>query len=115
MSLRDKAQAALTLSPLMKDRTKGNISDICEKPVTLRDYDVVQMMSNKTGEIQDVAVLQIDEYPTLFFFGGLIATKLVNQFDEADKEELNSTGLKIMFKKGKANKSGNDLTLIEVL
>lgn len=115
MSLRDKALAELTLSPLMTNREKANISDICDTEVTLRDFDLVQMVSPKTGEVQDVAILLLDEHPDKFFFGGLIATKLVSSFDENDKAELNSTGLKVKFKKGKATKSGNDLTLVEVL
>lgn len=115
MSIRDKALNATVVSPLMRDREKGTLSKIFDKEVTLREYDIVELISKQTGELQPVAVMIFDEYPDNFYFGGVLATKIVSKFDDSDRAELLETGLKIKFSAGKSKKTGNNLTLVTII
>lgn len=116
MSIKEKAQKLLNLSPLMEQREKGTVDELTAlESVTLREYDIVLLTSTRTGEASETAIMAFDEFPDKFFFGGLVATQLLLGFDEDDKEEINNSGLKLRFYRAKSKKSGNDVTRISVV
>lgn len=102
MSLKEKMMEKNSREgiPFMKDRTKGELNEILNQNVTIRDFDFIE---GKEGEY---VVFIIDEVKDSFFFGGSILTSNLADLTPEEKEEVKSAGLPVMFyeKKSKNNR-----------
>lgn len=105
-SLQNMAKEMTATLAIMEGREKGDIDSIINKTVTIRDYDFMK------GEDGDYAVFIIDEDKENFFFGGMVLTQNLTDFDENDyHEEIVAKGLPTLFGK-KKSKKGNNYTTV---
>lgn len=98
MNLREKVKSLKREGiKFMEGREKGDLSDLFDKVVTVRDYDFIN------GDDGEYLVFIVDEDKTKFYFGGSVLTNDFKQFDDENKKELQDVGLKIKLfnKKGK--------------
>ena len=93
MSLREKAESMNSGKGIefMEGRTKGEMEELLDKKVTIRDYAFI------TGTDGEYAVFIIDEDKKKFYFGGKVLTDNLKQFDNSDHVEVISDGLPTKF------------------
>lgn len=89
MSLREKMEKFNSNEgiPFMKDRTKGDLKEILDQNVTLRDFAFIE------GDDGKYVVFIVDEIGDTFFFGGKVLTDNLLQLTEEEKEEVKQNGL----------------------
>lgn len=98
MNLREKVRSFKKEGiKFMEGREKGDLSDLFDRVVTVRDYDFI------SGDDGEYLVFIVDEDKNNFYFGGSVLTNDFKQFDEENKKELQEVGLpiKLFTKKGK--------------
>ena len=90
----------------MENRTKGELEEILNKEVTLRDYDFI------TGKEGRFVVFIIDEVADKFFFGGSVITGLLDDISPENKKELQAEGVpvEVYSKKSKNGREYNGMT-----
>lgn len=97
----EKINAVEGSIPFMEDRTKGDISTGIV--TTLKDYGYIK------GEDGLYAVMDFEEYPDFFFFGGSVVTKKLQEVDlvltPEEKASALEQGIPVIFTR-KKNKSG---------
>ena len=99
MNLREKVKSFKKEGiKFMEGRNKGDLSDLFDKVVTVRDYDFIQ------GDDGNYLVFIIDEDDDNFYFGGSVLTNDFKQFDAENKKELQEVGLQIKLKNKKGKK-----------
>ena len=82
--------------PFMKDRTRGELTEILDKKVNIKDFDFI---SGKNG---DYAVFIIDEVADSFYFGGSVITDALKDISDEEKEEVKANGLPVLFYEAKS-------------
>jgi hypothetical protein len=115
-SLKERAQEMSVRLPIMKDLDKGEMSDLLNKPVTIRDFDFMTgVIDKKTkAEKEPFAVFTIDEDPDHFYFGGMVITDLLQKLDnEGYHAEILADGLPCLFTEVKS-KDGNKYVNVEL-
>lgn len=75
--------------PFMKDRTKGDIREILNQNVTIKDFDFI------TGNDGEYVVFIVDEVKDSFFFGGSVLTSNLASLTEEEKKEVKEQGLPV--------------------
>ena len=111
---------ALTLSPLMAERTQIKTDELLGKEATVMEFDFATITDK--GVEKTYPVMLLKEYPKNYYNGGALMCKLceawATEYDgdvEAASDALNKAGgVKFSFKK-KTTKSGNNLTSVEVV
>ena len=94
--------------PIMMDRDKGEMEDLIGQIVTIRDYGF--LTSEKGGEY---AVFIVDEDPKVFYFGGMVLTDSLKEFDAAGvHDEVVTDGLPVLFAKKKSKDKKNTYTSV---
>jgi hypothetical protein len=104
-SLRERAEELQTRLPIMGDREKGNMDDLLDKPVTIREFDFMTgVLDKKTRQVKPpFAVFTVEEAPGIFFFGGMVLTDILQKFkEEGYEQDIKDEGLPVMFKKVKS-------------
>jgi hypothetical protein len=91
MSLKEKMMGLNSREgiPFMKDRTKGDIREILNQNVTIKDFDFI------TGNDGEYVVFIIDEVKDSFFFGGSVLTSNLASLTEEEKKEVKEQGLPV--------------------
>ena len=89
MSLREKAESMNSGKGIefMEGRTKGEMEELMDKTVTIRDYAFI------SGTEGEYVVFIIDEDPKTFFFGGKVLTDNLKAFTDEEHEEMKADGL----------------------
>lgn len=82
--------------PFMKDRTKGEIKEILDKNVTIKDFDFI------TGNDGEYVVFIIDEVKDTFYFGGSVLTNNLKMLSDEEKEEVKREGLPVYLYEAKS-------------
>ena len=85
----------------MENRTKGELEEILNKEVILRDYDFI---NGKRGRF---VVFIVDEIEDKFFFGGQVITELLDSINPEQKKELQAEGVPVEVY-SKKSKNGMD-------
>ena len=88
--------------PFMEGRTKGELTELVDKNVTLRDF---AFLRNDEGEY---AVFVVDEIQDSFYFGGMVITENLKLLEnEGYKEDIKNNGLpvKVFSRKSKNKKN----------
>lgn len=101
-SLRERAEEMTVRLPIMKDLDKGNLDDLLNKPVTIREFDFMSgVVDKKTrAEKPPFAVFTIEEDPAHFYFGGMVLTDTLKKLqDEGYQDEIKADGLPVIFTK----------------
>lgn len=90
----------------MENRTKGELEEILNKEVTLRDYDFI------TGKEGRFVVFIVDEVTDKFFFGGSVITGLLDDIIPEDKKQIQAEGVpvEVYSKKSKNGREYNGMT-----
>ena len=90
----------------MENRTKGELEEILNNEVTLRDYDFI------TGKEGRFVVFIVDEVADKFFFGGSVITGLLDDISPENKKELQEQGVpvEVYSKKSKNGREYNGMT-----
>lgn len=118
---RNLAKRATTLSEVMTDREKVTTDQLIEKYpncVTIVAFDYIQSKKSKGM----YPVFNIAEDPTVFCNGGTVLDRIFKDFiaacdgdiSAASNELRRQGGLAVKLSKG-STKSGDDLTVVEVL
>lgn len=102
MSLREKAKGlnAGEGIPFMKDRTKGDVSELIGKEVTIRDFDFI------AGDNGEYVCFIVDEIADTFYFGGSVLTNNLKSLLD-DKEEIKAEGLPVLLETAKSKNKRN--------
>lgn len=118
----DLARKATEFSPLMNNREKATVEEIIERfpdGVTIVGVDMVSI--TKKEKIETFPVLIIKEDDDIFFFGGFVLTKIVNQwsegyidFVELSKDLEKQGGVKVKMFESKTS-TGNNLINVTIL
>ena len=89
MSLKEKAESMNSGKGIefMNGRTKGEMEELLDKVVTIRDYAFI------SGTDGEYVVFIIDEIKDEFFFGGKVLTDNLKSLTEEEHEELKTEGL----------------------
>lgn len=82
--------------PFMKDRTKGEITELLDKTVNIKDFDFI---SGKEG---DYSVFIIEGVDDSFYFGGSVITEALKDISDEEKEEVKANGLPVKFYEAKS-------------
>lgn len=108
-SLRERTQEFSNQLPFMVGRDKGDLDQILDTPVTIRDFGFMTGVDKKTKENKEFVSFIIDEDPKCFYFGGQVITDNLKKL-EADgyMEEIQAEGLPVEFVERTSNTSGND-------
>lgn len=103
MSLKDKMMKMNSNEgiPFMKDRTKGEMKEILDKDVTIKDFDFI------TGNDGEYVVFIVDEIKDSFFFGGQVLTQNLKEITEEEKQEVKTSGLPVKFYEAKSKNKRN--------
>lgn len=108
MSLKDNLMAKNAGEGIkfMENREKGELTEILNTEVTLRDYDFI---NGKEGRF---VVFIIDQDKVHFFFGGSVITGLLDSINPEDYEELKKEGVpvEVYKKKSKGNREYYGMT-----
>lgn len=108
MSLKDtlKAKNSGEGIKFMENRTRGELKEILNKEVTLRDYDFI---NGKEGRF---VVFIVDGIEDKFFFGGSVITELLDSLNPEEKKELQAEGVpvEVYSKKSKNGREYNGMT-----
>ena len=99
MSLRDFAKNLNEGNSIkfMEGRTKGDLSEIADKNVTINNFN---FLKNEEGEY---AVFTVAEIPDSFYFGGLVITDSLRKIEEEGyKEEVEKVGLPVIISQRKS-------------
>ena len=90
----------------MENRTKGELEEILNKEVTLRDYDFI------TGKEGRFVVFIVDGIEDKFFFGGSVITGLLDSLTTEEKKELQEQGVpvEVYSKKSRNGRDYNGMT-----
>lgn len=114
-NLRQKIEKLTTLSPLMENRTKGDLEQVCGQPLTWNNVDVIELESQyQKGQKDHVPVLHFAEYPDNFFFGGQQFSSICEELEVEDIEDLKTNGIQIMLSRIKT-KNGQTFTKLELI
>lgn len=108
-TLKDRAKEMTVRLPFMEGREKGNLDDLRQKPVTIREYGFLK------GDSGEYAVFIVEEDPANFYFGGIVLTDALATFEaEGYHQAIVEEGLKIMMtlKKSKNNKPYTNVEFI---
>ena len=103
MSLKDNLMAKNAGEGIkfMENREKGELTDILNTEVTLRDYDFI------IGKKGRFVVFIVDQDTEHFFFGGQVITELLDSINPEEKKELKADGVPVEIYQ-KHSKNGND-------
>lgn len=90
----------------MENRTRGDLKEILNNEVTLRDYDFI---NGKEGRF---VVFIVDGIEDKFFFGGSVITELLDSLTPEEKKELQTEGVpvEVYSKKSKNGREYNGMT-----
>ena len=90
----------------MENRTRGELKEILNKEVILRDYDFI---NGKEGRF---VVFIVDGIEDKFFFGGSVITDLLDSLNPEEKKELQAEGVpvEVYSKKSKNGREYNGMT-----
>ena len=90
----------------MENRTRGDLKEILNNEVTLRDYDFI---NGKEGRF---VVFIVDGIEDKFFFGGSVITELLDSLTPEEKKELQAEGVpvEVYSKKSKNDREYNGMT-----
>lgn len=90
----------------MENRTRGELKEILNKEVILRDYDFI---NGKEGRF---VVFIVDGIEDKFFFGGSVITDLLDSLNPEEKKELQAEGVpvEVYSKKSKNGRDYNGMT-----
>ena len=87
--------------PFMKDRTRGEIKELLEKTVLIKDFDFI------AGQNGDYSVFIIDGVEDSFYFGGSVITAALKDISDEEKEEVKANGLPVQFYEAKSKNNRN--------
>ena len=114
------AKEAVSLSEIMKGRTKIDVDELYGQEITITGFDIMSM-TDKSGEQKEFAVCTYAEDDGAFFFGGTVLTKIcknwLSDYDspaEASEALAAEGGVAIVMSKGKT-KNGNKITNVEII
>ena len=118
-NFKQSAEKITTISKLMEGRTKAKTREIIDKfpdGITITGFDLVN------GAKGQYPVLIFKEDDTKFFNGGLVFTKIVNEWLSAydgdiakcNKDLLDFGGVAVKMEIG-TTKSGNNITKVTIL
>ena len=115
------AKEATTLCEIMNGKTKIDTDDLLGKEITVTAFDFIEL-KDKSGELNEFAVICFKEDPEAFFFAGTVLTKIckawAKEFDgsaeEASAELASDGGVVIKMTAGKT-KNGRRITNVEIL
>lgn len=114
------AKEAVSLSEIMKGRTKIDVDELYGQEITITGFDIMSM-TDKSGEQKEFAVCTYAEDDGAFFFGGTVLTKIcknwLTDYDspaEASEALAAEGGVAIVMSKGKT-KNGNKITNVEII
>lgn len=90
----------------MENRTRGDLKEILNNEVILRDYDFI---NGKEGRF---VVFIVDGIEDKFFFGGSVITELLDSLTPEEKKELQAEGVpvEVYSKKSKNGREYNGMT-----
>ena len=108
MSLKDKMTKLNSKEgiPFMEGRTKGEIKDLLNKNVSIKDFAFLD------GDDGKYVVFIVDEMKDLFFFGGTVLTNNLLEITDEEKEEVKLNGLPIKLFES-TNKKGRQYINVE--
>lgn len=93
---------------IMEGREKGDIDKIIGEVVTIRDYDFL------TGDNGQYGVFVLDEYPTLFFFAGMVLTENLVKIEEGGmRDTVINEGLPMTLIKKRSKNSNRYYTNVQ--
>lgn len=103
MSLKDKMMKMNSNEgiPFMKDRTKGDMKEILDKDLTIKDFDFIN------GTDGEYVVFIVDEIKDSFYFGGQVLTNNLKEITEEEKQEVRTSGLPVRFYEAKSKNKRN--------
>ena len=118
------AQENTVLSEVMKNRDKIMMEEICKvypEGVTVTEFDIIET-TNEKGVQERYCVCAIAEDEKVCFFGGVILTKICDEWaKEFDGDTVKATealkaegGVKMKFTRAKT-KQNRDVTTVEIL
>lgn len=87
--------------PFMKDRTKGDMKEILDKKLIIKDFDFI------TGNDGEYVVFIVDEIKDSFYFGGQVLTQNLKLITEEEKKEVQTSGLPVEFYEAKSKSKRN--------
>lgn len=87
--------------PFMKDRTKGEMKEILDKELTIKDFDFI------SGNDGEYVVFIVDEIKDSFFFGGQVLTNNLKQISDEEMKEVRTSGLPVKFYEAKSKNKRN--------
>ena len=113
------AEKATSLSPLMNGREKIDIDEIISYypyGITITEFDII------TTGVDTFPVFLFEEDNTKFGFGGIVLHQIIDSWVQEFEGDIEATskalkadgGVKMKFKKSRT-KTGNNVTLIEIL
>lgn len=98
-------EVTLTGLPFMEGREKGDLNDLINTTVVIKDYGYMEDV-DKNGEVKEYASFIIEENDKEFFFGGQVLTDNLKKLDEVltDKEleQLLENGIPVVLGKKKS-------------
>lgn len=108
-SLRERTQEFSNQLPFMVGRDKGDLEQILDTTVTIRDFGFMMGKDKKTKEDKEFVCFIIDEDPKCFYFGGQVITDNLKKLDaDGYLPEIKAEGLPVEFVERHSETSGND-------
>lgn len=109
MSVREKAEKMNSGKGIefMEGRTKGNIKDLLDTVVTVKDFAFL------TSDDGKYVVFIIDGDEDNFYFGATVMTQNFLEFEAGEIEEIKECGLPILLYEKKNKKESRTYTAIE--
>ena len=96
--------------PFMDGKEKGSSDELLDEILTITDYGFMR------GDKGDYSVFIVKEIPEKFFFGGMVITEDLKEFDtNGYYDEIKMKGLQIQFSKVVSRKTGKTYTNVQYI